>query len=39
MEKTITISDFNAGTYTFTNTTAGSITNITYAISDITLTN
>ena len=40
METTITLSDLNAGTYTFTNTTAGSITNITYSTADtITLTN
>jgi len=36
---TITFSDLNAGTYTFTNTTAGTITDVTYVTSDITLTN
>jgi hypothetical protein len=40
METTITLSDLNAGTYTFTNTTAGTITDVTYVISEnITLTN
>lgn len=40
METTITISDSNAGTYVFTNTTSIDTTSITYAISDnVTLTN
>jgi hypothetical protein len=40
METTITISDFNAGTYVFTNTTAEGLNSVTYAVvDDITLTN
>ena len=41
--ETITISDFNAGTFTFTNTTAdvtGTPSNVTYVIAEnVTLTN
>jgi len=40
METKITISDLNAGTYVFTNTTSINTSSITYAISDsVTLTN
>ncbi len=39
MTYTVTLSDYNAGTYVFTNTTC-KITNVTYAIAEnITLTN
>ena len=40
METTITISDWNAGTYVCTTTTTSSLSNVTYVISDsVTLTN
>jgi hypothetical protein len=40
METTITISDWNAGTYLCTTTTVGTITNVTYSVSEnVTLTN
>jgi|APGre2960657404_1045060.scaffolds.fasta_scaffold23964_2 hypothetical protein len=38
METTVTISDLNAGTYTFTNTT-GELVSITYITPEFTLTN
>jgi hypothetical protein len=40
METTVTISDYNVGTYVCTTTTEPKITNVTYSIvDDVTLTN